>query len=91
MKNTLKLIQMKNTSSLRHGGTQEYRNFDLLINGVLVEQFKDDCPSSDYSTGQYLNDHMDRRIAVLEQALNCTCERIVDNKPTPPRRRRFVA
>jgi hypothetical protein len=89
--NTLSLIQRKNSSSLRHGGMQEYRNFDLLINDVIVDSFRDDAPATGYSRAESLDAMIDGRIAVLEKALGCKATREVNGRKTPPRRRVFPA
>jgi hypothetical protein len=74
--NTLKLIQKANSSSLRHGGvTQEYRNFDLLINDVVAKSFRDDSPAHDYARGPSLDAVIDRQIETLEKCLGCKCQR----------------
>lgn len=73
--NTLKLVQRPNSSSLRHGGPQEYRNFDLLINDVVAASFRDDSPMFDYARGPSLDKVIDSQIETMEKCLGCICER----------------
>lgn len=78
MKNSIVLVREDDTESLRHGGPQQYRNFSLFINEVLIRRYRDDDPFSGYDSGPELNRRISREVELLEKALGCKmlkCER----------------
>lgn len=54
--NTIRIIQLDDTQSKRHGGWRQYRHFECTINGFTVEVFNDDSAATNYASGSYLDD-----------------------------------
>lgn len=73
MNNVLMLVRQNDTGGPRHGGWRTYRNFKLYLNGYLLETFRDDSPSTGYSSDKYLDDMIFSQIHTLEKALRCKC------------------
>jgi hypothetical protein len=68
--NTLVLNQKKNTSVLTYGGVKPVRNFNILVNGVVVDTFSE---GHDYGEllGKYMDEAIKKRLKVYEKALGC--------------------
>lgn len=71
MANYLHLIQTPTRSVKRHGGPDEVRTFELYINGILIEMFQDNYPSSYYKSLDNLDRYINQKVKTLERALGC--------------------
>lgn len=73
--NYIAIVQTDDSQSLRHGGYQQYRHFDVYVNGRKVQTFSDDHPETNYDSDEYLDRRIDRWLETWEAALGCRAVR----------------
>lgn len=73
--NFIAIVQTDDTQSQRHGGYQQYRHFDVYVNGRKVQTFSDDDPETNYDSDEYLDRRIDRWLETWEAALGCRAVR----------------
>lgn len=75
MKNTLMLVQGDSRTVKRHVKDNVVRSFLLVINGVAIDGFRDDCQETYYYSGESLDRWIGLKLELYEKALGTKAER----------------